>query len=288
MSLSVTYFSCLPQDLQREVCWLLREHKEIKKLSPSFYDNPNDVYWKEKISTVSDEKTPEGTSHRDFYESFVYEKFISNRYWTNNILDTMMQDEIFLERHIDMSDKYGWTALTQFLYSRKSCVAHLLLTKGANPNYENIDGWTPLLRSICNSEEEIVTLLLHFGANINYQNKLGQIPLLVAAIYLSKDMLKLFLTPNNVNHQDPEGWTALMYAIAHQKKDNAELLLAAGADVNRQNRDGNTPLMKAVDTKNLEIIKILLSAGANVNIKNKRDMKAIDWASEPEIKRLLS
>lgn len=46
----------------------------------------------------------------------------------------------------------------------------------------------------------------------------------------------------DVNTQDKDGWTALMYAVRYGRQDIANALLQTGADVNVRNKDGKTAL----------------------------------------------
>jgi ankyrin repeat protein len=68
--------------------------------------------------------------------------------------------------------------------------------------------------------------------------------------------------------------------------DNAKLvpivtlLLSRGANLNVQNRDGVTPLMFATLSENAEIMKLLLDAGSDVTIKSPSGKTALDMARE--------
>lgn len=73
---------------------------------------------------------------------------------------------------------------------------------------------------------------------------------------------------------------------AGRPADNAKLipivtlLLSRGANLNMQNRDGMTPLMYATASENAEIMKLLLDAGADVTIKSPSGKTALDFARE--------
>jgi len=59
-----------------------------------------------------------------------------------------------------------------------------------------------------------------------------------------------------------------------------EMLLAAGADVNRANEDGETPLMLAARTGAVKVAELLVERGANVNARERfRDQTALMWAA---------
>ena len=91
----------------------------------------------------------------------------------------------------------------------------------------------------------------------------------------------------NVNLQDNEGWTALMYASRNSNTKSTEntvkMLIEAGANVNLQNNNGNTALMFASEysnTKSTEnTVKMLIEAGANVNLQDNEGWTALMYAS---------
>jgi len=68
----------------------------------------------------------------------------------------------------------------------------------------------------------------------------------------------------NVRSTEPDGTTALHWAVRAGNMAIAELLLYAGADANAMNRYGVTPLSLAASAGNAPMIGILLKAGADV------------------------
>ena len=60
----------------------------------------------------------------------------------------------------------------------------------------------------------------------------------------------------------------------------ADLLISRGANVNLQNRDGMTSLMWAVLAGNIEMMKRLLDAGADITKKHRNGQTALDMARE--------
>ena len=75
---------------------------------------------------------------------------------------------------------------------------------------------------------------------------------------LQKD-LQLHGDPNAA---DPDGTTALHWAVQHDRLDLVEALISAGAKTNVTNRWGVTPLALAVTNGDGPITKALLKAGA--------------------------
>jgi ankyrin repeat protein len=69
----------------------------------------------------------------------------------------------------------------------------------------------------------------------------------------------------DVNAAEPDGTTALLWAVQHDDAESVGLLLAAKANANASNRYGVTPLSQACVNGNVSIIERLLQAGADPN-----------------------
>ena len=69
----------------------------------------------------------------------------------------------------------------------------------------------------------------------------------------------------DVNGQEPDGMTALHWAVRGDDVETAQLLIRAGADVKAVNRYGVTPLSLAATNGNGTLAGMLLNAGADPN-----------------------
>ena len=67
------------------------------------------------------------------------------------------------------------------------------------------------------------------------------------------------------NERQPDGATALHWAVYRESRDMVDALLAVGADVNAVNRLGASPLYVAAKSGHGELIERLLDAGADPN-----------------------
>jgi len=229
-------------------------------------------------------------------ESIVY-NICSNTTLLNNerhcIIKSLLETEFVgnKDKALIQACKYGAHALIK-----------LLLQHGANPNYEHQIDISPLSCAVKDEyifecllqygakvniyniteyvfrcdHERILTLAVKHGFDINEKNKRGQnIPMMVARGYpnyvwhcLQYDL--------NLNAQDIQGQTLLMYLInsAENNYNLIKQILIHGADVNIQDNDGSTALILALDieTRNRGISLLLLQYGADVNKRtNDRD-----------------
>lgn len=69
----------------------------------------------------------------------------------------------------------------------------------------------------------------------------------------------------NVRFIQPDGMTALHWAVQANQEDVIALLLKSGADANAANRYGITPLWLAATNGNAPVVRMLLKAGASVD-----------------------
>jgi ankyrin repeat protein len=76
---------------------------------------------------------------------------------------------------------------------------------------------------------------------------------------------QLLSAKTDVNAAEPDGATALHWAVYRDNLEAAKALLKAGAEVNRANDLGATPLWLAAQNTSLAMVDLLLAAGANVN-----------------------
>jgi ankyrin len=80
------------------------------------------------------------------------------------------------------------------------------------------------------------------------------------------DVVRSLVTDRaSVNAAQPDGTTALHWAIRHDDLATADLLIKSGADVNAVNRYGVSPMNLATTNGSRAMVEKLLDAGADVN-----------------------
>ncbi len=75
-----------------------------------------------------------------------------------------------------------------------------------------------------------------------------------------------------------KGFTALFMAVIAGHTETVKSLLEQGAEVNRQDNDQKTPLMWAAQYGRKEEVKLLIEKGADVHAKDKRGNTAMAWS----------
>lgn len=81
----------------------------------------------------------------------------------------------------------------------------------------------------------------------------------------------------NINIQNPNGITPLMYGCMRRNIQIVDALILMGANVNIRNHRGQTALMVAIENHNYNIMLLLMKAGTNLYIIDNNCERAIDY-----------
>lgn len=116
------------------------------------------------------------------------------------------------------------------------------------------------MKTLQSINAKIAALVLMLGLSLP-----GYAALVDMAEYQDWNGVQSSISTEDINALQPDGMSALFWAVYHEEADMVSLLLDAGADANVQNRYGLTPLIQSSITGNGEIISLLLDAGADAN-----------------------
>ncbi len=91
----------------------------------------------------------------------------------------------------------------------------------------------------------------------------------------------------DVNHKNPYGGTAIMFAARANHIEIAKVLINAKADLNIHGTyAGTTALIWAAQHGSSEIVKLLVEAGAQINAKNHKGETALTFANNGNYKEI--
>ncbi|MFZ9583840.1 MAG: ankyrin repeat domain-containing protein [Pseudohongiellaceae bacterium] len=91
----------------------------------------------------------------------------------------------------------------------------------------------------------------------------------------TREALALLGSSTDVTQSQPDGTTALHWAIYYGDTELVQRLLRQGADVHARNQFGATPLSQAAITGSVDILQALLDAGVEVDERGADDQTAL-------------
>ena len=142
------------------------------------------------------------------------------------------------------------------------------------------------------SEEKLFEAMLEQGTDLNVQNKDGYTVLIWAVEYGKTETVALLLEHGtNIEAKDKRGQTLLMQAGRMGKTKTVALLLERGANIEAKDPFGGTALIHAAEQGKTETVKLLLERGANIEVQDKYGktalVRATFWEKTEVVKLLL-
>ena len=128
---------------------------------------------------------------------------------------------------------------------------------------ESAYGETALMWAAAENHAEAAQLLIEHGAAINARSQLMSYP---------KDRFGLEGVISILPHGQ---WTPLMYAARQGSLGALRVLVKAGADLNLSDPDGTTALVFAIINSHYDAARLLVEAGANPNLADTAGMAAL-------------
>jgi len=148
-------------------------------------------------------------------------------------------------------------------------VARLLLEHGADVNHTSTSGWTTLHVATLHSDNHAIQLLLEHGADVNGCNEKEGSPLQLASGFGDINSMQLLLRHGaNVNYYDSEtGSSPLIEAVQSGSIEAVRLLIQHKPDLDHEDNQGWTALLWA-SPYDTEIAQALLEYDAEAHGRN--------------------
>ena len=126
--------------------------------------------------------------------------------------------------------------------------------------------------------------------NLNIPYTDSRLPIIIHAATLNNKAIIEFLIKNgaNINIQDAEGKTSLMWTSCNNNIETVKLLIENGADLNKQDNNGKTALMWAILENNSKIVKFLIESNAKLDIQDNNGINAIMYALIKDNKQIIN
>jgi ankyrin repeat protein len=108
------------------------------------------------------------------------------------------------------------------------------IAAGINANARDDNGDTALTAAAARGDLQMVNVLLKAGADVNAKGRNGWDSLLLALSGDRNEVADRLLSEPNVDlkAENPEGMTALMLAVWHQRPETVRALIKRGSDLN--------------------------------------------------------
>lgn len=169
------------------------------------------------------------------------------------------------------------TAIIKAARNNNINMIRMLLASGADINAQSRRGVSALSESIRNKNKTIMEFLTANGARAgaNFANLM-----LYAYQKNSIGVSAMLRAGVNPKQKDTNGNTALIVAAAQGDIQSFKDLVAYGADINAQNKQGMTPLLYALTSNNRDMVKEILSIeDTDINISNVLGQSPLYWAA---------
>lgn len=143
-----------------------------------------------------------------------------------------------------------------------------------------------LLNAALMDDITLLDRLITSNTDLNIKNSRGFTALmLTTGGHLDKQVKPAFTKAlinagADINSQNEDGNTALIFASINEHSNIVEELLRANANPDLQNKNGYTALMLAVQNNNYQTARALVQFGADVNLQNKNGKNAFNIAKK--------
>ncbi|KAF2124067.1 ankyrin [Dothidotthia symphoricarpi CBS 119687] len=179
-------------------------------------------------------------------------------------------------------DYYGFTPLHWAVRFAHLDIVDALLSAGADVNAVCRQGRSVISWAVESGSVMCCQKLLDAGAHVNILDREQQNVMLRALLMfpVNEEIVHLLVRAGtDVNHQDRDGRTSLMFAAQFGTQISCEKLLQYGADMEIQNEYGVTAVLGAVQNNNHDVLKLLCDRKAILNRKDRDGDSMIHYAA---------
>ncbi|XP_054440585.1 inversin isoform X2 [Pteronotus mesoamericanus] len=198
---------------------------------------------------------------------------------SDDVLRTMLSLKSDID--INMTDKYGGTALHAAALSGHVSTVKLLLENNAQVDATDVMKHTPLFRACEMGHKDVIQTLIKGGARVDLVDQDGHSLLHWAALGGNADVCQILIENKiNPNVQDYAGRTPLQCAAYGGYINCMAVLMENNADPNIQDKEGRTALHWSCNNGYLDAIKLLLDFAAfpNQMENNEERYTPLDYA----------
>lgn len=186
------------------------------------------------------------------------------------------------------SDYAGLTPLHWAVNRNRPRIVRMLLEHGADPLAESADGHDAVLIAHMSLEGvDLEEMMMVFSRDIECLHtrdprKIALKQLLLAAESGKLDLITALVQGGdvNVNSEDEDGYTGLLFASENGQDDAVELLIRLGAEVDAKNVAGESSIWLASRYGHEAIVRTLIENGADLDSSDELDQTAISAAAE--------
>ena len=134
----------------------------------------------------------------------------------------------------EAGSRYGATAVLVAVTNGSAAMLEILLDAGADPNVGLPEGETPLMRTARAGRVDAVQVLLAHGADVDAREGWrGQIAMMWATVEGNTAAVQALIWAGaDVDARSDGGFTPLLFAVRHNRRETLRALVAAGGDVN--------------------------------------------------------
>lgn len=158
-----------------------------------------------------------------------------------NAMPEMKHDLPEEEFSLDVMDGNGRTLLIWAAINGHHRIVHELIKAKANVDFQNYGGETALMWAVrCGHRDIVQVLMVQANPGLNKRNNTDQTALTLAACREGNSTIihTLIQAGAELDIEDYCGDTALAWAVYKGYRENAQVLLEAGANREHQNKEG--------------------------------------------------